>query len=245
MEQSYSLKYHELEENHWWFIGRRDIIFRLIKDYRRDLEILEIGCSGGVLIEFLKKRGFLKLHGIDINERAIEICRQRGINEVGVADAQETGFEEQQFDVLIASDVLEHIKDEDKALREWYRILKPGGKLIIFVPAFKFLWGKHDEANHHYRRYCKSGLIRALKKNGFKTEKVSYWNFSLFFPISLFRLSRKFLSSNRKRATDQLYEFNAFVNKALEYILRLENKFLSTGINLPIGVSLFIIERKI
>jgi ubiquinone/menaquinone biosynthesis C-methylase UbiE len=245
MEQSYSLKYHELEEKHWWFIGRRDIIFGLIKDHRRDVEILEIGCSGGVLIEFLNKQGFLKLHGIDIDERAIEICRQRGIKQVMVADAQETGFKEEQFDVLIASDVLEHIKDEDKALREWYRILKPGGTLIIFVPAFQFLWSNHDEVNRHFRRYSKSALVKILEKNSFKTEKVSYWNFSLFFPISLFRLFQKFLSANRKRASAQLYEFNTLINKTLEYILRLENNFLSTGINLPIGVSLFIIGRKI
>jgi ubiquinone/menaquinone biosynthesis C-methylase UbiE len=245
MDVLYASKYHELEENHWWFIGRRDIIFRLIKDYQRDVEILEIGCSGGVLIEFLKKRGFLKLHGIDIDEKAIEICRQRVIKKVGVADAQETGFKEQQFDILIASDVLEHIKNEDKALLEWYRILKPGGTLIIFVPAFKFLWSNHDEVNCHYRRYSKSGLIKIVEKNSFKTERVSYWNFSLFFPISLVRFFRKFLPGNRKRASDQLFEFNTVVNKTLEYILRLENKFLSTGINLPIGVSLFIIGRKI
>lgn len=245
MDILYASKYHELEENHWWFVGRRDIIFRLVKDYRRDMEILEVGCSGGVLIEFLKRQGFTKLHGIDIDEKAIEICRQRGINEVGVADAQETGFKDQQFDVLIASDVLEHIKHEDEALLEWHRILKPGGKLIIFVPAFKFLWSNHDEVNRHFRRYSKSGLIKTLEKNDFKTEKVSYWNFSLFFPISLVRLSQKILSGKRKRVSDQLYELNTFVNKTLAYMLKLENKFLSTGITLPVGVSLFIIERKI
>ena len=245
MDVLYASMYHKLEENHWWFLGRRDIIYKLIKAYRRDVDILEIGCSGGVLIEFLKRQGFTRLHGIDIDEKAIEICMRRGIKEVGVADAQETGFKDKQFDVLIASDVLEHIKDEDKALCEWHRILKPGGELIIFVPAFKFLWSNHDEVNHHYRRYSKSGLIKTLEKNGFKTEKVSYWNFSLFFPISLVRLSQKILSGKRKRVSDQLYELNTFANKTLAYMLKLENKFLSTGITLPVGVSLFIIERKI
>lgn len=245
MDVLYASRYRKLEENHWWFLGRRDIIYKLIKDYRRDIEILEIGCSGGVLIEFLKRQGFTRLHGIDNDEKAIEICMRRGIQEVGVADAQETGFKDKQFDVLIASDVLEHIKDEDKALLEWYRILKPGGKLIIFVPAFKFLWSTHDEVNRHFRRYSKEGLVKTSEKNGFKTEKVSYWNFSLFFPISLVRLSQKILSGNRKRASDQLFEFNTFMNKILEYMLRLENKFLSAGINLPLGASLFIIERKI
>ncbi len=242
MDVLYASKYHELEKNHWWFIGRRDIIFRLIKDYRRDVEILEIGCSGGVLIEFLERRGFTRLRGIDIDERAIEICRQRGIKNVWVADAQETGFKDQQFDLVMASDVLEHIKDEDKALCEWHRILKSGGKLIVFVPAFKFLWSKHDEVNLHYRRYSKSSLIEVFKKNGFGIERSSYWNFTLFLPACLVRILQRLLSGSRK---SQLPEVNIFLNKTLEYILKLENSFLSGGINLPVGISIFAIARKI
>ena len=174
MEESYASQYHELEEKYWLFRGRRDIIYKLIKDYKRDTEILDIGCSIGVLIGSLKGRGFKRLRGIDIDEKAIEICRQKGIIDIRVADAEKTGFKDQQFDIVIASDVLEHIKDEDKALLEWHRILKSGGKLIAFVPAFKFLWSKHDEVNLHYRRYSKSSLIEVLKKNGFSIERSSY-----------------------------------------------------------------------
>lgn len=242
MEESYASQYHELEENYWLFRGRRDIIYKLIKDYKRDTEILDIGCSIGALIGFLKGRGFKRLRGIDIDEKAIEICRQKGIIDIRVADAEKTGFKNQQFDIVIASDVLEHIKDEGKALLEWHRILKSGGKLIVFVPAFKFLWSKHDEVNLHYRRYSKSSLIEVLKKNGFGIERSSYWNFSLFLPACLVRILQRLLSGDKK---SQLPEVNIFLNKTLEYILKLENNFLSGGINLPVGISIFAIARKI
>jgi ubiquinone/menaquinone biosynthesis C-methylase UbiE len=245
MEQSYASRYHKLEENHWWFKGRRDIIFRLIKDYHRDIEILDTGCSGCALIGFLMPRGFKRLQGVDIDENAIEICRQKRINNVRVASAEKTGFKDQQFDVIIASDILEHIKNEDKALSEWYRILKPNGNLLIFVPAFKFLWSKHDEINHHYRRYSKSDLIRVLKENGFSIERSSYWNFSLFFPVSLARISQKFFLNSSRKSGDQLCEVNPFINSTLEYLLRLENSFLSIGINLPVGISIFVIAKKV
>jgi SAM-dependent methyltransferase len=245
MEESYSTKYHGLEENHWWFIGRRDIIYKLIKDYQRDIEILEIGCSGGPLIRFLKEHGFRRLQGIDIDKKAIEICKQKGITDVSVADAKKTGFKDQQFTIIIASDILEHIRDEDKALLEWHRILKPSGKLFIFAPAYDFLWSRHDEVNHHYRRYSKSKLIKTLGKNGFKTERVSYWNSSLFLPVCLFRLFHRFLSNNKRGSVEQLCKINTFMNKTLGYILRFENKLLSGRINFPLGVSIFAISRKI
>lgn len=244
MEESYTIKYHILEEGHWWFLARRDIIFKLIKDYRKDSHILEIGCSGGPLIRFLQRRGFENIKGIDINKRAIEICKQKGIKDVQIADGQETGFKDQQFDIVIASDILEHIQDEDKALFEWHRILKQGGKLIIFVPAFNFLWSHHDELNRHYRRYSKLGLVKALIKNGFIVERASFWNFSLFFPASLVRLSQK-LFSNGKNEEGQLNEITPFMNKILENILKLENKLLSGGINLAVGISIFAIARKL
>src|SRR3990172_8023603 len=122
MDRDYVSKYHLLEESYWWFSGRRDIIYRLIKSYKKDSEILEIGCSGGPLIEFLRKRGFKNLRGIDIDSEAIEICRQKGIDKVCLADGIETGFEDKVFDIIIASDVLEHIEREYEAVSEWHRL---------------------------------------------------------------------------------------------------------------------------
>ena len=243
MDDSYVSTYHALEGTHWWFLGRRDIIQRFIKVFRKDSFILEIGCSGGPLIGALKECGFENIKGIDINEKAIAICRQKGIHDVRVADAAETGFGNQQFDLIIASDVLEHLKDEDKTLAEWHRILKSGGRLIVFVPAFEFLWSSHDDVNLHYRRYSKSQLINTLQKNGFIAEKSSYWNFCMFLPLSLIRSFQRLLNG-RGVGGGQLNKINPFFNKTLGYLLRIENKFLSLGGIFPFGISVFAIARK-
>ncbi len=244
MELSYASKYHRLEEDHWWFSARRDMIYKLIKNYHRDSEILEIGCSGGPLIKFLKGQGFNNIQGIDINEAAIEICKQKGINNVRVADARKTGFKDQQFDIVIASDVLEHIKDEAEAASEWRRILKPGGKLFIFVPAFKFLWSKHDEVNCHYRRYTKSALINVLGGYGFKINRSSYWNICLFLPVAIIRILQRVFAMKTRKTGDQLQETNPVINKIFGYLLRFENKLLASGINYPFGISVFAVAER-
>ena len=128
MEPIFESKYHLLEKNHWWFVSRRDIIFTLLEQLKvgKEKKILDIGCSGGILIESLRDQGYINIHGIDISEKAIDVCKTRGINTVLVSPGEATNFSDNEFDVIIASDILEHIEDDNKALNEWYRILKPG-----------------------------------------------------------------------------------------------------------------------
>jgi 2-polyprenyl-3-methyl-5-hydroxy-6-metoxy-1,4-benzoquinol methylase len=242
MDEAYELKYHVQEEKHWWFESRRHIIINLLKGTKRNSAILEIGCSGGPLIEALNELGFENVQGIDISQRAIDLCRQREIPDVCVMDGSKPTFEDQQFDVIIASDVLEHIEDEQTALREWNRILKPAGKLIAFVPAFEILWSKHDEANHHYRRYSKRELIRVLESADFEIHRSSYWNFILFFPTSLVRLLQRILKYGQE-SSDQLVELDPITNKALCCLVKAEN-FLLKVLNFPVGVSVFAMARK-
>lgn len=236
MEKAYERKRHRLEENYWLFRARREIIFKLIKkiNAKSHSAILDVGCGGGHLIKFLERKGFKKISGIDISNRAVERCKKRGIKDVFVEDGAETKFDDKMFDIIIADNVLEHIKDENVALNEWNRILKKNGRLIVFVPAFSFLWSQHDERCHHYRRYSKSALIKALEKANFEVERSSYWNFSLFFPISLVKISQQ---------RDQLYELNPVVNRLLIQLLKFENWLLGR-LNFPVGVSVFGVARK-
>ncbi|NWF75839.1 MAG: class I SAM-dependent methyltransferase [Nitrospirae bacterium] len=245
MDVLYASKYHGLEENYWWFIGRRDIIIHLIMKARKDIEILEVGCSGGPLMLSLKRHGFVNVNGIDISKEAIDLCKNKGLNEVLVSDAENTGLKNQLFDLIIASDILEHLRDDEKALIEWHRILKPHGKLLIFVPAFNFLWSKHDEVNHHFRRYSSFRLKKILSKACFEIERISYWNFLLFIPTSIIRLSQRLLFNNSKKNGDQLFQVNTFINKFLEIMIKFENRLLSAGINFPFGVSLFVLAKKV
>jgi SAM-dependent methyltransferase len=243
MDEAYELKYHVQEEKHWWFESRRNIIINLLKKTDRNSTILEIGCSGGQLIQALNRRGFKNVQGIDISQQAIDLCRQKDIHDVFVMDGSKPAFGDGQFDIVIASDVLEHIEDEQKALKEWNRILKPAGKLIVFVPAFKILWSKHDEANHHYRRYSKLDLIRVLEKAQFEIDRSSYWNFILFFPTSLVRLVQRIVSKYGQKSGDQLVELNRVANKVLVYLVKTENILLKV-LNFPVGISVFATASK-
>ncbi|OGW33580.1 MAG: hypothetical protein A2X59_07800 [Nitrospirae bacterium GWC2_42_7] len=244
MEASYITRYHTLEDTHWWFLGRRDMIRRLIREFPKSSEILEVGCSGGPMMEILRDDGFTNITGIDINEKAVDICRKKGLNDVMLASGEDTGLEDQHFDVIIASDVIEHIQQETMALTEWKRILKKSGKLFIFVPAFNFLWSAHDTANIHYRRYSKKSLAEILQSSGFIIERISYWNFILFFPVCIARLFQRIFCKSGNKRGGQLHRSNSLINKILESIIKFENTYLDSGKNLPVGISLFAIAKK-
>lgn len=240
LEEEYTEKYLNYENNHWWFQGRRDIITKILNGYSKNSAILDIGCSGGPLLRILKKKGYNDLIGIDISEESIKQCKKKGLKNVHVMNGVKTSFESEQFDIIIASDILEHIKQEEEALKEWKRILKKNGKLIIFVPAFKSLWSSHDNVSGHYRRYTKKSLKNSLIKLSFKLEKISYWNFISFYPASLIRLLQRYSTKENK---DQLYTVNPHFNKIIVKILRFENYLLTKG-NFPIGLSVFAIVNK-
>src|SRR5687767_2356200 len=131
MDLTYEAKYHQLEEQHWWFASRRDAVYDLIAGLKlpASAAILEIGCSGGPLLQRLRAAGYTDLTGIDVSAPAIELAVARGVSNVSVMDGAALEFVTARFDVVIASDVLEHIEDETKALNEWTRVLKPGGQL--------------------------------------------------------------------------------------------------------------------
>lgn len=220
------------------------MICRLMDVFSRSSAVLDVGCSGGQLLEALRHMGFTDLHGIDIDKNSIEICMDKGIKDVAVARGEDTGFSNDQFDLLIASDVLEHIGDELKALQEWKRVLRSKGKAIIFVPAFKSLWSSHDVVNCHYRRYNRKGLLSVLTENGFSVERISYWNFLLFFPVSTARLLGRLIGRGKNKNIGELDVAHPLANRLLSSLLRIENRLLSSGINSPFGISLFAVVSK-
>ncbi len=244
MKVEYEQVYHALEDDHWWFRGRRDLILRLLMHVPKDARIVEIGCSGGPLLAELSAHGFKNFWGVDISAEAIRACRARGIENLLVADGTTTALESGFFDVVISSDVLEHITDDQAALGEWYRLLRPGGMLVLFVPAHMFLWSPHDVANRHQRRYSRLELERKVRGAGFSLEQVSYWNTLLFFPIALVRFILQVLPYASHKSTGQLHGTNPFINGLLKRLLLLENAYLGSGRNFPFGVSLMVVAKK-
>lgn len=243
MDKKYEHKCHTIEESYWWFEGRRDIVCRIISALGKDSRILEIGCSGGALLKVLKDKGYRSLSGIDISEKAIALCKERGIGNTYVMDGARLSFADGEFDTVVVSDVLEHMKDDAAAIAEWRRVMRPGGKLIVFVPAFDFLWGEHDEVNHHYRRYSRKQLSRIFADAGFTVDRSSYWNAVLFFPVAMIRIAKRLFSRNGEKKSDQFYKVNPFINNTLIKMLKFENGIVEK-IDMLFGVSLFCVGSK-
>jgi SAM-dependent methyltransferase len=244
MKKEFEKIYHDLEKEHFWFKARRSYILQIVKKLSKNKSILDIGCSTGVLLNDLKNIGFCEknLYGIDISQKAITSCKNSGIRNAFVMDGQEITLNK-KMDVIIASDCLEHIKEDTKALENWYSLLKDGGLLIVFVPAYKTLWSEHDEVNMHFRRYTRRELRDKLLKTGFLVIKASYWNFFLFFPVLLMRmLSRIFNKKGKRKNTGDLQGVGMF-NGVLYKLLIIENVVLNY-INLPLGVSVFCLGKK-
>lgn len=250
MNVTYEAKYHQLEEQHWWFASRRDAVYDLVQSRQlpTSAAILEIGCSGGPLMQRLRGAGYTDLTGIDVSSPAIELAQARGVANVSVMDGAALEFADARFDLVIASDVLEHIEDEGRALREWTRVLKPGGQLLVFVPAHSYLWSEHDVVNHHFRRYSRAGLVAALARAGLHTSRSSFWNAALYFPTAALRLGRRLVSGpvsavQKPGATGDLHHFAGPANAVLLGWVKLENRLLR-HLNLPLGVSVFALAQK-
>tara|TARA_B100000519_G_scaffold135943_1_gene117600 strand:+ start:6983 stop:7732 length:750 start_codon:yes stop_codon:yes gene_type:complete len=244
MLKKYENYYHQIENEHWWHISRRDMIIKLIqwqvldKNYR----VLDIGCSTGKLVKEVLKLSKATVFGIDISEIAVKQCKKDGLKNIYLMSGDKTTFDDNSFDLIIASDCLEHIENDTKALIEWKRILKPNGKLIIFVPAWKTLWSNLDEMSHHHRRYSFSDLKNKLINTDFNIHRLSFWNAVLFIPIFIYRKIENLNRANNA-IRDQSSLPSNFINELLKSILRIENNIIKKY-NFPIGVSLFAICTK-
>jgi ubiquinone/menaquinone biosynthesis C-methylase UbiE len=203
-----------------------------------------VGCSTGVLIEGLYKLTSAEIFGIDVSHNAINACLERWLINTRVMNGEKLDFDDSTFDIVIASDCLEHINDDRKALIEWHRVLKNKGKLIIFVPAFMSIWSELDHISDHYRRYGRNELRLKLKKSKFKINRISFWNSLFFLPIFLIRLYYGNIHTKIKMdGYNRLQLPNPFMNRLLFSILKVENSIL-TQYNMPIGASLFAICEK-
>lgn len=248
MDKDYESKYHREEFKNWWFIARRDMLHRMFRKYAipKNARILDIGCAGGAFLTELKQKGYNNVYALDYSADAIALCRKNGIEHAYVMDGHKPEFPEGTFDVIVASDSLEHLEDEQKALSNWHKVLKDGGIAIIYVPAYMFLWSYHDDINFHYRRYTLGSLCNALRKNHFKILKSGYWNMGVFLPTAavrlLGRLKRSGPSEQKKGA--QLVVLPAPVTAVLVGWMKIENR-VSTWLKLPFGVSTYAVVRKV
>jgi len=241
MEIAEYKKQYELEGKYWWWVGRRGLIIdQLTRSVQKPVNLLDIGCGTGSNLSSLENYGYAV--GLDFSQHALSLCKNRGNGRVIQADAQKLPFHNQTFNVVTALDILEHVENDAQAAREIFRVLKPGGQLILTVPALPFLWSRHDEAMGHQRRYTRQQLIRLLNSNGLIVSRISYWNFLLFLPVMIMRQAKKLNRHGEPKSDPE--NLPNIINGFLLLLLRIENALFLCGINLPIGVSLICICHK-
>lgn len=198
MEQEVYQLFAEIQTSHWWFVARRIILEDVLRrrlDPAMRYRIADVGCGTGALLPTLARFG--ETWGIDTSAEAVAACRRKGFTNVfGEDDPQWQGV---RFDLMTFFDVLEHIEDDLGFLRRYLTRLRPGGLVLITVPAFQFLWSEHDELNHHVRRYTGRQLRAVITEAGLIAEKISYFNTVLFAPIAAVRWANRLIRRVRSR----------------------------------------------
>ena len=242
MEKSYYKLHAEVQGSHWWFVTKKEIVLTLIRRFvigRKNHAILDIGCGCGLMLPALSSIG--ETFGIDADDDALAYSRAtfQGNVEKGSLP-NKLPYEGKQFSIVTALDVIEHLDDDEAALVAIFNKLDLGGHAIITVPAFMFLWSKHDELNLHRRRYTYGELLKKLQNAGFSIEKISYYNTLLFPLIYTHRLLERVLGL---KGVSDVEKPLSLVNQILRFIFKLEAIMLPY-VNFPFGVSLIAVVKK-
>ena len=235
---------YQVEETHWWYLGRRRIIQSLVEKIRTTLpnakpKILDVGCGTGANLKMLAAYG--SAEGVDISPQAVDFCRERGLDSVKLGAVEHLPYESGSFEMVTALDVVEHLDDDIAGLREMRRVLRRDGRVLLFVPAFMFLWGVQDDVSNHRRRYTLPSLLKAVEAAGFAVEWASYANISFFLPVLVVRSVMRWLGL--RAATE--YGINiSLLNGPFSSLFAAERFVLERG-KIPFGVSAVCIARRI
>ena len=243
-----------VEDTHWWFVGRRAILESFLRTIVADLSeslglggadeipsvplrILDVGCGTGANIKMLSQFG--EAEGVDVSDDALEFCRKKGLK-VEKGTAEELPFADESFDLTTALDVIEHLDDDVAGLKEMYRVTRKGGRSLIFVPAFMWLWGVQDDISHHRIRYTKKQIVDRLKTAGYEIERATYANFTFFAPILGGRSIMKL--TGVKPESENNINISA-LNGLFGKIFSAESLWLK-NLNFPFGVSIVVVVKK-
>ncbi len=240
MDPAAYLAMAETESRHWWFSGRRAILAKTIEQLRlsKNSDILEVGCGTGGNLPLLAAYG--RVSALESDERAREIASIRTRNFCDVRPGRcpdQIPFVGQRFDLICLLDVLEHIDDDAGTLVSMKGFLAAGGRIVVTVPAYQWLYGSHDKYIHHKRRYSAMQLRRLFQIAGFRPVKLTYFNTILFPLAALVRLKAN-LSPDSPATLSHVPP--AFLNWVLESIFSAERHLLPHT-NLPFGLSLLAI----
>jgi SAM-dependent methyltransferase len=230
----------ELERRHWWFRGRRRLLGRLLErlDLPARARVLDVGCGTGANAAVLSSAGRFVV-GVDAAAMPLALGRKDS-DAILRADGRALPFADRVFDLVCALDVLEHLDDDAAAARELRRVLRPGGALVVFVPALRLLWGLQDEVSEHRRRYGRAQLRTLVTGAGLQVERLTFFNTLLFAPILAARLAMRVFRPRALRSENDLG--GPLASRVAELIFSAESAFVGRA-DLPIGVSLACVAR--
>jgi SAM-dependent methyltransferase len=242
MENELFDEMYKVETQHWWLVARRKIIASIIDTFGLGLDskIMDAGCGNGDNLEFLSQYG--ELIAIEMDDNALARAQSRQIGKVVKGELPDNfpSAINRENDLIVLLDVLEHINDDEKSLSILKNWAKSKGKLLITVPAYQFLWTKHDELHHHKRRYTVGQLKKIIENNGWNVNYISYFN-SFLFPLALIaRLKDKVFPPAK---IDSLTLPNRFINHLFEKIFSLETIILRK-FSFPFGLSIIVVAEK-
>lgn len=247
MDKQYYIEYYKYEREHWFFLARNFILMQHLKKQigkSNSIKILNIGIATGKTSELLSEFGEVK--SVEFDEACFNFTKEK-VPQLDLIQGSilELPFEDNQFDLVCAFDVIEHVKDDELAVSEMKRVCKKKGMVFVSVPAYKFLWSDHDVINMHERRYTRSMLVKLFKEDG-KIIFRSYFNFWLFLPILLYRkVVSPFVSNDSEQVAK---DFNVtgnsnLVHKILLKLFKSESSIMNRGVSFPFGVSLLLSWR--
>jgi SAM-dependent methyltransferase len=237
------------EDRHWWYRGRRRIVLGELERLplaREDARVLDAGCGSGRLLDELTAYGHVS--GLDINPESVAVAKRRGHEDVQEGVVEGLPWEDETFDLITSLDVVEHTADDRVTLRELRRVLRPGGYLLVTVPAYQALWSSHDVFNRHYRRYDRRMMRAAAGEVGLTVERMTYFNSLLLPPAAAVRLLQRLrhrgTTSNGEAHTSDVEMTPEWLTPMLELPLRAEAAWMREGRTLPAGLSLLAVLRR-
>jgi SAM-dependent methyltransferase len=239
MDPAYAAVHAEEDRAHWWFLGRRAVI---LAEMARRLpagraRMAELGCGSGGMLEALARFGTAV--GVETDAALRARAQERGLDVRAGALPDAIPLHPGRWDAVCLFDVLEHVDDEAGALAACRRLLVPGGRLFVTVPAYAWLWSRHDELLGHRRRYTARGLRQVAERAGFTVERLTYFNTILAPPIMAVRIVRAAL----RRPGHDLDRPARWLNRALAACFSAEARLLRWT-SPPFGISILLVARR-
>jgi SAM-dependent methyltransferase len=237
VDRDFELLTHRVEDRHWWYRGRRRVLDVVLRDLAivPGARLLDAGCGSGRNMVELGRHGTVT--GIELSSASVQAARERQAGEVIEGSVLDMPFAEGSFELAVSLDVIEHLEDDVGALRELRRVVAPGGRLLVTVPAYQWLWSRHDVVNHHHRRYSRATLVGAAERAGWRCERITHFN-SLLLPLAIGMRALEFFNPGGEGSSLDLWVPPAPLNWGLQQPMNMEARLIGRGVRIPAGLSL-------